>query len=712
MRFRPYKLAIMKKKLFDLFNRRILSPWWIYVIDVFLTSFAFILAYVVRLNFNLPNISVWDFLVAGGYCVGVYAMCFLIFSSYKGVIRHTELRELIRLIYTTFSAVVALFVLDFLNQTLNGGVIHVPYLVLVLQFIFSLFFLTGVRLIVREVYSYLSKVDKTKKTIIYGAGDLGLLALEILNKERKENYEVVGFVDDDKNKWATHLRDIQVSSFPKALKSGMKKGVTMLVLAISKMRKEKISEITELCLENNWEVKVLPAFDDWIDGKMPAKSVRDIKIEDLLGRDEIQLNLQRIRQSLVGKTILVSGAAGSIGSEIVRQLLRFPIGKLVLLDQAESALYDLQQEINSKYKKASFELVIGDISNLVRMRKVFEHFNPEMVFNAAAYKHVPLMEDNPYEALNVNVGGTRNLADLSVEFGVEKFVMISTDKAVNPTNVMGASKRICEIYIQSLAQRGDINTAFITTRFGNVLGSNGSVVPLFKKQIEHGGPVRVTHPDITRYFMTIPEACQLVLEAGCMGRGGEIFVFDMGKPVKILDLAKKMIRLAGLKLNVDIHINFTGLRPGEKLYEELLARNENTLPTHNDKIMIGQVRPHNYAEVNTAISQILYYLNVENNEMLVARMKDLVPEFISKNSVYELLDDQGKKTEDELLLFNKIKIEAKEKEKVPISTNLLGSNRVLSNWLSGKKRDFEMEKTIHLRKNKLIDPSLPNNLKI
>ncbi len=703
----------MKKKLFTLFNRRTLSPWWIFLIDWLLASFAFVVAYVVRLNFKLPSISVFDFLIAGGICVGVYALSFLFFSSYKGVIRHTELRGLIRLIYTTFSSVVTLFALDFLNQSFNFGVIHIPYLVLVLQFIFTLFFLTGFRLVVREVYAYLSKFEKSKKTLIYGAGDLGLLALEILNKERKENYQVVGFVDDDKSKWSTHLRDIQVSGFPKALSSGMKKGVSMLVLAISKMRKEKIREITEICLENNWEVKVLPAFDDWIDGKMPAKSVRDVKIEDLLGRDEIQLNLQRIRQSLVGKTILVSGAAGSIGSEIVRQLLRFPIGKLVLLDQAESALYDLQQEIVSKYDKASFELIVGDISNQDRMRKVFEQYKPEMVFNAAAYKHVPLMENNPYEAINVNVRGTRNLADLSVEFEVEKFVMISTDKAVNPTNVMGASKRMCEIYIQALAQRGDINTAFITTRFGNVLGSNGSVVPLFKKQIEQGGPVKVTHPDITRYFMTIPEACQLVLEAGCMGRGGEIFVFDMGKPVKILDLAKKMIQLAGLKLNTDIHITFTGLRPGEKLYEELLARSENTLPTHNDKIMIGQVRPHSYEDVNTAISQILYYLNIEDNDMLVARMKDLVPEFISKNSVYELLDGQGENTEQELLMFDNNATKPKEKVTIPINSYIVG-RRKFANDLSSKKEinpKLNKKSILSLRKQKLIDSSLSNNQK-
>ncbi|MRT93447.1 nucleoside-diphosphate sugar epimerase/dehydratase [Ancylomarina sp. 16SWW S1-10-2] len=697
----------MKKKLFNLFNRRVLSPWWIFSIDWLLASLAFVVAYVVRLNFKIPTISLLDFLITGGISVGVYAMSFLFFNSYKGVIRHTELRELIRLIYTNFSSVVILFALDLLNQSFNLGVIHIPYLVLVLQFVFTLFFLTGFRMLVRELYAYLSRFERTKKTLIYGAGDLGLLALEILNKERKENYEVVGFVDDDKNKWSTHLRDIQVSGFPKAMSSGMKKGVTMVVLAISKMRKEKISEITEICLENNWEVKVLPDFDDWIDGKMPTKSVRDVKIEDLLGRDEIKLNLEIISQSLVGKTILVSGAAGSIGSEIVRQLLRFPIGKLILLDQAESALYDLQQEIVSKYDKASFESIVGDISNQDRMRKVFEQYKPQIVFNAAAYKHVPLMEGNPYEAINVNVRGTRNLADLSVEFNIEKFVMISTDKAVNPTNVMGASKRMCEIYIQALSQRGNINTAFITTRFGNVLGSNGSVVPLFKKQIEQGGPVKVTHPDITRYFMTIPEACQLVLEAGCMGQGGEIFVFDMGKPIKILDLAKKMVQLAGLKLNVDINITFTGLRPGEKLYEELLARSEDTLPTHNKKIMIGQVRHHDYEDVNTAISQILDYLNIEDNDKLVARMKDLVPEFISKNSVYELLDERGKKTDTELLMFDNDSIESKEKESISIKAELDVSNKSVIDLSKIKEMNPKLKKKsiLSLRKQKLIDSS-------
>jgi len=642
----------MKTRLLKIFQGGILSPWWIFAIDLLLTSIAFMLAFVIRLNFRLSGISVMDFMVAGIWSVGAYAICFLFLSSYRGVIRHTNLGELVRLLYSNALAMLLLFGLDFLNYRLSGAVVYVPDLVIVLQFVFTFFFLTGFRMLVRETYAFLSRVNTPKRTLIYGAGDLGLLALDILNKKRKDNYQVVGFIDDDKSKWMTNLNDIQVSSFSKALAMGTKRGVSMLVLAISKLRKEKIREITEVCLENNWEVKVLPASDNWIEGKVAEKTVRDVKIEDLLGRDEIQLDLQKIYQSLFGKIILVSGAAGSIGSEIVRQLLRFPIGKLVLLDQAESALYDLQQEIVSKYNNASFELVIGDVSNAARMRKVFEHYRPQLVFNAAAYKHVPLMEDNPYEALNVNVGGTRILADLSVEFGVEKFVMISTDKAVNPTNVMGASKRICEVYIQALAQRGDIKTAFITTRFGNVLGSNGSVVPLFKRQIEQGGPLKVTHPDITRYFMTIPEACQLVLEAGAMGQGGEIFVFDMGQPIKIAELAKKMIRLAGLRLDEDIQIKYTGLRPGEKLYEELLATSENTLPTYNDKIMISKTRPRNFNDVNISVSQILYYLDVEDNEMIVGRMKDLVPEFLSKNSVYESLDGYVKNVNRQLSLFD------------------------------------------------------------
>lgn len=641
----------MRTKLLSLFSQRILSPWWIFIIDILLTFVAFMLAYVIRMNFLLPEVSAFTFIESAIWSVVTYVFCSLVTKSYRGVIRHTDLGELSRLLYSNLMAMTLLFTLDYLNSRFKVGLVNMPDMVIVLQFIFTFFFLSGFRMLVREIYSFLLRVEKPKQVMIYGAGELGVTAFDILSNNHNENYKIVGFIDDDKSKWSTQLRDIPVTSCPKGMSVGLKKGVKTLVLAISKLKKEKIHEITERCIENNWEVKILPTIDDWLEGKVAGKSVRDIKIEDLLGRDQIQLNLDLISNTFKGKVVMVSGAAGSIGSEIVRQLLRFPIGGLVLLDQAESALYDLQQEISSNISELDCEFIVTDISNLARMKTIFEIHRPHIVFNAAAYKHVPLMEENPYEAVRVNVGGTQNLADLSVEFGVEKFVMISTDKAVNPTNVMGASKRICEIYIQSLAQTENIKTAFITTRFGNVLGSNGSVVPLFKRQIEQGGPVKVTHPDITRYFMTIPEACQLVLEAGAMGNGGEIFVFDMGESVKIADLAKKMIRLSGLKLGEDIEIEYTGLRPGEKLYEELLATSENTLPTHNEKILIGKVRHYQYDEVNRAVSLLLDSLDYEDKMMIVIRMKELVPEFVSENSVYESLDYSMKEAEWQFMKF-------------------------------------------------------------
>jgi FlaA1/EpsC-like NDP-sugar epimerase len=404
---------------------------------------------------------------------------------------------------------------------------------------------------------------------------------------------------------------------------------------ISPARKK---ELLEMCLENNIQLKQIPAVKDWMNGQLNSKQIRNVMISDLLSREAIHLEIDKIKEGLKDSIILITGAAGSIGSEIVRQLMAFDIRHAILYDQAETPLYDLQNELKVKFPKTSFDLVIGDVRDPFRLYYVFDKYQPDIVFNAAAYKHVPLMEAHPYEAIRVNIGGTLLLADLSVQFKVKKFVMLSTDKAVNPTNVMGASKRICEIYVQALSQKEGITTQFITTRFGNVLGSNGSVVPLFQKQIEEGGPVTVTHPDITRFFMTIPEACQLVLEAGFMGKGGEIYVFDMGKPVKIYDLAKKMISLSGFIPEQDIAIKFTGLRPGEKLYEELLANKENTLTTHHPKIMIAQVRKYSYDEVNQDIRQLLSSVQLEDEEKLVSRMKELVPEFISQNSRFTKFD--------------------------------------------------------------------------
>jgi FlaA1/EpsC-like NDP-sugar epimerase len=380
----------------------------------------------------------------------------------------------------------------------------------------------------------------------------------------------------------------------------------------------------------------VPPVTNWINGELSFNQIKSIKIEDLLERDPIKLDDLAISAQLKNKVVLITGAAGSIGSELARQCANYSPKKIYLLDQAESPLHELELEFNEKFKDTAFEVVIADIRNIERLKHVFNSFQPQIVFHAAAYKHVPMMENNPSESIFTNILGTKNTADLANEFKVERFVFVSTDKAVNPTNVMGASKRIAEIYIQSLGKKSQ--TKFITTRFGNVLGSNGSVIPRFKKQIEEGGPITITHPDITRYFMTIPEASQLVLEAGSIGKGGEIFVFNMGKSVKILDLARKMILLSGLKENRDIKIIFTGLRPGEKLFEELLADTENTLPTHHDQILIGKVREYDYEEVKNIINELIKLFNTQNNELIVQRMKDLVPEFKSNNSVFQKLD--------------------------------------------------------------------------
>ncbi len=635
----------MKAFLLNIFNGKIVSPWWILLIDMILSANAFVIAFIIRLNLQLPSYSAWLLIKGGIIVLSVYLLSFLLFGSFRGVIRHSNTNELKLLTLSCLSALVSLLGFDFLTSYIGYPIIGIPRLILVFHFFLTLFLCFIFRLVVRETYVFLTKKQATINTLIYGAGNMGLITMEAIINDKSNQFNVLGFIDDDPSKWKMKLHSMPVMSWEKVLESGASRGVQIVILAINSISVKRKHEISDECLKRGWKLKVMPTVGNWVNGISNQNQIRDVRIEDLLGREEIVLNQRRIMEGLDGKTILVSGAAGSIGSEIVRQLLKFPVRKVLLLDIAESALYDLQQELLLKYYDAPFEVIIADVTNQYRIKTIFERFKPDIIFNAAAYKHVPLMEANPYEAIRVNVGGTKNLADLAVEFGVEKFVMVSTDKAVNPTNVMGASKRICEIYIQALSQQPGMKCSFITTRFGNVLGSNGSVVPLFKRQIEQGGPLTVTHPDITRFFMTIPEACQLVLEAGFMGHGGEIFVFDMGEPVKIDDLAKEMIRLAGLKLGEDIQIKYTGLRPGEKLYEELLATKENSLPTHHDKIMIGRVRPLQFAIVNEKISGMLSALSHESAISLVGRMKDLVPEYISQNSSYESLDAQSEPVE-------------------------------------------------------------------
>ncbi|MBS2100596.1 polysaccharide biosynthesis protein [Carboxylicivirga linearis] len=628
----------MKLVLLRFLKGRIVSPWLILAIDLALVINAFVLAYAVRLNVSLVNYPASNLIQNIIWVGGIYLMVFLLFGSFKGVIRHSNYNEFKQVLITTFIAFLFLITFSFVVRLTGINWVDISSLVLVFHFVTTVVLMVGFRIMVKEAYAYLTKKRTYTNVYIYGAGDMGQITLEAIKNDKDNEFNVVGLIDDTASRLGVKLHSYPVLSWDKAVETGDSRQVKVVILAIKNISVQRKHKITEACIERGWKLKIMPSVDSWVNGISNDKQIRDIRIEDILGRDEIQLNLGRIMEGLDGKVILVTGAAGSIGSEIVRQLLRFSVQKIIMLDIAESALYDLQQELLLSHSDAPFEVVLADITNKKRIADVFDRYKPQIVFNAAAYKHVPLMETYPYEAIRVNIGGTKNLADLAIQYNAEKFVMISTDKAVNPTNVMGTSKRICEIYIQSLSQLNNLNTAFVTTRFGNVLGSNGSVVPLFKKQIEQGGPITVTHKDITRYFMTIPEACQLVLEAGFMGVGGEIFVFDMGEPVKIVNLAKEMIRLSGLKVDEDIKIVYTGLRPGEKLYEELLASKENTLPTHHEKIMIGKVRQHEFRLIEQKIKDLLFALQIENDTLLVSRMKDLVPEYISQNSQFAELD--------------------------------------------------------------------------
>ena len=461
---------------------------------------------------------------------------------------------------------------------------------------------------------------------------------------------MIGFIDDNPSKQGKVIEGVKVYG-ASVLDSEFveKKEVSEVILSIHNISNVRKREIIDLCLLHNIKVKSVPPIERWINGELTSHQIKAVRIEDLLQRDEIMLDKAMIRADIFEKVVMVTGAAGSIGSEIARQLLHYRPAQLILLDQGETPMYELEQELRKKNSALinNVNFVIADVRNDKRMRQVFKKYRPNYVFHAAAYKHVPLMEENCYEAVMVNVFGTQTVSDLSLEFGVQKFVMVSTDKAVNPTNVMGTTKRLAEIYTQSLNNTGIGQTKFITTRFGNVLGSNGSVIPLFKKQIESGGPITVTHPDITRYFMTIPEACSLVLEAGVMGNGGEIFIFDMGESVRILDVAKKMVKLSGLNLGKDIQISFTGLRPGEKLYEELLATTENTQPTHHEKIMIAKVRSYDFDTISQQLVHLKQVLNFGDESKIVSKLKDLVPEFISNNSRFEALDKQRFNADDE-----------------------------------------------------------------
>jgi len=637
----------MLKRLLDAYSEKFVSRWVILAMDFVVVCVGFGMASQLVNNFELTPQLILDIQMQAVVAGVAYLIGFVIAGSYSGIIRHTSITDAYRILYASFIAVIVLLLLSALVY-LTGRpdlALYIKRSIIIVHFLIVLFLLLGTRFVVRGIYQRLTnnQVNGRKPVLIYGAGSSGLVTKQTLENEADKKYQVIGFIDDNTYKQGKTLEGVPVYAPDKVFQLDFieKHAVSQIILSIQKLTPARKTEIIEKSLEFNLRTKVVPPIEKWIHGELSTRQIKAVNIEDLLQRDPIRLDNAHVAEALRGKIILVTGSAGSIGSEIARQALHYQPKKVILLDQAESPLYEIEMDLKSNHPElfSLAEFVIGSVSDPMRMRKLFRVLQPEIVFHAAAYKHVPLMEDNPYEAIKVNILGTRTVVDLSIEHRVEKFVMVSTDKAVNPTNVMGASKRIAELYTQSRHLKPRCKTQFITTRFGNVLGSNGSVIPLFKKQIEKGGPITITHKDITRYFMTIPEACNLVLEAGAMGNGGEIFVFDMGQSVRIHDLAKKMVKLSGLEEGKDIEIVFTGLRPGEKLYEELLATTENTKQTHHPKILIANTHPEDPEHIEFSINQLANTLaSTEDNFALVAVMKTLVPEFVSNNSVFATLD--------------------------------------------------------------------------
>ncbi|MDR9397898.1 nucleoside-diphosphate sugar epimerase/dehydratase [Salibacter sp.] len=613
--------------------------WIILIIDLGIALFSIVTAYFLRFNFSIPDTEFNYLPVSVAFALTTRAFSFYLFKTYAGIIRHSGFNDFQRIFFASILSTLIMAAGNVVLFYIESQYL-IPFSIIVIDFLLTFFLMGAMRVSVKLLYRELVRTSTEQiPVVIFGAGESGLMTKRALDRLKEQNYNILAFVDDNPSKISKRLEGTLIIDGYELENFFKKNKVEELIIAVQSLDRKRKSEIVECALNHRVKVLNVPPVTDWINGEINVQQIKNVRIEDLLGRRPIRLDQDEISAELRDKRVLITGAAGSIGSGLVRQVARFYPEKILMLDQAESPLYEVDLEISENYGKGIGHVLIGDIRCYDRIRAIFEEFKPEVVFHAAAYKHVPLMESAPVEAIQTNILGTANLVDLSDEYGVEKFVMISTDKAVNPTNVMGASKRIAEMYAQAKNEVAN-KTKYITTRFGNVLGSNGSVIPIFRKQIEKGGPITVTHPEITRFFMTIPEACQLVLEAGMMGNGGEIYIFDMGEPVKIVDLAKKMIKLSGLEANKDIEIKFSGLRPGEKLYEELLANEENTVNTHHPQIMIAQVRPQDIESITSRLKELESKSGNSTPVELVRIMKDLVPEFISKNSEFAKLDNQ------------------------------------------------------------------------
>jgi FlaA1/EpsC-like NDP-sugar epimerase len=619
------------------------NKWTLMFIDSILVVLSIVAAFGLRFNFKIPSTYLVHMAYGLPFTLLIRVSLFLVFKTHTGLIKYSGFDDIKRIVYSIALGSLGFYLLNLVFYSLQGYY-FLPIPVLIIDFMLCGFLIVSTRALAKlYIINKESVHTETKNVLILGAGTHAISTKKTLDQDTKVNYEFYGFVDDTKTLKGRQLDGLNIYSTSFDFEALIDKNkIDILLLCNNKTRLANRQKLLDICLAKGVKILDVPDSDKWINGALSVNQLKEINIESLLERDPIQLDFSKIESQIKGSKVLVTGGAGSIGSEMVRQILKFGPAKVMVLDQAESALYDMELELKENFSESNFEIVLADIRNMERMRRVFAYFKPDYVYHAAAYKHVPMMENNPSESIMTNVFGSINLAKLALEFKVKKFVMISTDKAVNPTNVMGASKRVAEIFVQSLDSKlkneGNGGTQYITTRFGNVLGSNGSVIQLFKKQLKNGGPLTITHPDVTRYFMTIPEASQLVLEAGMMGQGGEIFVFDMGKSVKIIDLAKNMIKLAGLELGKDINIVSKGLRPGEKLYEELLNDQENSMPTHHEKIMIGKVREYDFEEVDQKINELVALFETQDNDMIVAKMKELVPEYISNNSTFSRLD--------------------------------------------------------------------------
>ncbi len=620
----------------------ILPRWIILFLDLSIACFSFCLALLVKHNLSISGILFPDLFSHLLFLTIVNLAIFTSIRTYMGIVRYTGFRDALRIFLAVSISSFVLFLFNHFSISIIPNS-HFGNDTLLVYFTFCFLFLTSYRVLIKYAFGVMRNYNMDRKAVmIYGAGEAGIATKRVLENHSEKNVNIVAFIDDDRKKVNKVVDGIRIVGCDEFKQYALKQPIDELIIAAFALPAERKNEIVDFCLDRQIKILNIPPIHQWVDGSFSAKQLQYIKIEQLLERDSIHIYNKEISEQINHKRILVTGAAGSIGSEIVRQLVQYNPEMIILCDQAETPLHHLQLELQDLKTKVNCIPFLADITNEARMRDLFRQFEPQYVYHAAAYKHVPMMEVSPVEAIRNNVLGTQIIADLSVANKVHRFVMISTDKAVNPTNVMGASKRLAEIYVQGLSNIPTQTTKFITTRFGNVLGSNGSVINLFKEQIERGGPVTVTHPNITRYFMTIPEACQLVLEAGSMGKGGEIFVFDMGKPITISELAKKMIRLYGLTPGIDINITYTGLRPGEKLYEELLNDAENTKLTYNEKILIAKVRDVNITDIKANFKELEYILRTSNNDMdMVSKMKEFVPEFLSNKSVFESLDAQA-----------------------------------------------------------------------